>query len=199
MSVIDPLTTPSPIEGIENGHGSLQVSPKPADPASGAAARLVAPKPMLTPPPDNLLLIRNSDNASTSAARPADIDAPVAVPKTSLGRRSLMPLMHWEGVVERVEGNDFYARLTPFEGGSPNLARIEYTDFTLDDLANPDDRRFVEPGARFYWTVGRATNAAGSLTNVSLVRFRRLAPPSSVRRKRAEAEADALLEYGRDS
>jgi hypothetical protein len=107
--------------------------------------------------------------------------------------------MHWEGVVEGVDGDEFRARLTPFRRGTANSAQVEYTEFTFDDLANPDDRSLVMEGARFYWTLGRATNPAGTLTNVSLVRFRRLPPASSLRRKLAEAEAEALLEYGQQS
>ena len=107
--------------------------------------------------------------------------------------------MHWEGVVEQVNAAEFRARLTPFEDGVPNTARVEFTEFSFDDLANLDDRKLVEEGARFYWTVGRATNPAGTLTNVSLVRFRRLPPTTHHRRQLAEAEADALLQYGSES
>jgi hypothetical protein len=200
MTIIDPSTVPARIEGAAFQHGPTQASRTAVDATPERARRVVAPSPVKPPSPDELPT-GNEDVFSTLAIqrprqRAAIPGEPVVVPRTNSGRKSLMALMHWEGVVERVEGNDFHARLTPFEGGVPNPARVEFTDFTLDDLANLSDRAFVREGARFYWTLGRATNPAGTLTNVSLVRFRRLPPASPLKRKLAEAEADALLEYG---
>src|SRR5262249_52850190 len=140
---------------------------------------------------------RNADRASTAARQRADQRArvaggPVVVPSRNFGRRSLRPLMHWEGVVDRVGREGFLARLTPFEDGVANSARVEFTEFSFQDLANPTDRGLVQEGARFYWTIGKATNPAGTLTNVSLVRFRRLLRTSVYRRRLADAEAAAL-------
>jgi hypothetical protein len=95
--------------------------------------------------------------------------------------------------VEEVNGTSFRCRLVPLESGQPNLARIEFTEFSLDDIANDDDRILVEPGAVFYWTIGRSQNSAGTRTNVSLVRFRRLPVPGSYQRRLARREAAKLL------
>lgn len=202
MTVIDPLTIPNHIEGKDLQDGVWQSRRAPVEPVLDRISRVVAP-PTVRPTTvlDNPPAVSNKTAASTAPAqraseRPPAPDQPVRVPAIDSGRKSLIAVMHWEGVVERVEGNEFRARLTPFDDGTPNPSRIEYTDFTMDDLANHDDRNFVEEGARFYWTLGRATNRAGTLTNVSLVRFRRLPPASSLRKKLAEAEADALLQYG---
>ena len=63
-----------------------------------------------------------------------------------------------------------------------------------DDLATDSDVALVDEGAVFYWTVGKGRNSAGTQSNVSLVRFRRLPPSSRLHQARAEQEATELLE-----
>jgi hypothetical protein len=115
------------------------------------------------------------------------------VPRRAFGRRSLAPISHWEGVVERVSGDRFFCRLTPLNDDDERN-KVEFTEFEVDDLANESDIPLVQPGAIFYWTIGRARNAAGTITNVSLVRFRRLPLVTAYQRKRAEREAEDTLE-----
>jgi hypothetical protein len=112
----------------------------------------------------------------------------------SFGKRSLEPLSHWEGEVEEVTDSGFRARLVPSEGHPGSMATTEYTEFSFDDLADESDIDFVSEGAVFYWTIGRGKNSAGQRTNVSLVRFRRLAPPSAQRQREARHEAARLLQ-----
>lgn len=140
-------------------------------------------------------LSQNVDGPST--LNPQKIVSPlspgVAIRRRDAGKRSFQVLSEWQGVVEEVNGTSFRCRLVPLENGQPNLARIEFTDFSLDDIANDDDRALVGPGAVFYWTIGRSQNAAGTRTNVSLVRFRRLPSPGSYQRRVARREAEKLL------
>jgi hypothetical protein len=141
---------------------------------------------------------RGLANESTdSTLGPQRIVAPpltsIRLRRIDFGRRSLQAVSHWEGVVEEVTNIGFRARLVPLTNADPSSARIEFTDFTLDDLANDSDRALVHEGAVFYWTVGRSQNAAGTRTNVSLVRFRRLPPPGPYQRHQALVEAEKLL------
>jgi hypothetical protein len=204
MTIVDPLTTPSEIEGHDSRRKAWQPQKESLDLLPHGAKRVVASPTVGLSAFSGAEPPMPGNNNGASTARPQRAPSkrtpgpgePVVIPSINQGRRSMKALMHWEGVVDRVDGDEFHARLTPFENGIPNPARVEFTEFSVEDLANPDDRNFVEEGARFYWTIGRATNAAGTLTNVSLVRFRRLPPTTPHRRQLAEAEADALLQYG---
>jgi hypothetical protein len=207
MTVIDPRTLPDQVEGRGGAaepwqveHATLDLLPQPkkrviaspsislSDGSNSADPQAASNVEATTAPP-----------ALGAAKHPAILGEPLVVLEVDSGRRSLRALMHWEGVVERLEGNGFRARLTPFRNGAADPAQVEFTDFSMDDLANREDRSLVKEGARFYWTIGRATNDAGTLFNVSLVRFRRLAPITSHRRRLAEAEADAVLRHGTES
>lgn len=128
--------------------------------------------------------------------KPPRVDGPRPVQR--LGGRSFRPLYHWEGVVEEVTGDSFNARLVPFERGLPMRAKVEFTEFQLDDLAEESDRALVEAGAVFYWTIGKAKNRAGQLQNASLVRFRRLPSPRINQKQRARRRARQLLESSPD-
>jgi hypothetical protein len=115
------------------------------------------------------------------------------IPSRDFGRRSLQPLSNWEGVVEQVTGDTFLCRLVQIVEGRPNPATVEFTEFSLDDLANESDWNLVQPGAVLYWTIARARNPAGTVTNESLVRFRRLPLPTRAQLERAQHEAEDLL------
>lgn len=118
----------------------------------------------------------------------------VTILPRNFGRRGLQALSEWEGVVEEVKGRKFRCRLVPVEDGRPNTARVEFTEFDVDDLASESDVKLVQPGAVFYWTIGRSQNSAGTRTNVSLVRFRRIPAAGSYRQRKARREADQLIQ-----
>jgi len=118
---------------------------------------------------------------------------PCTIRPIDFGKKSLFALFQWEGVVEEIVSSGFRARLVPFEDGRPNPAQIEFTDFSFDDLATDSDRALVREGAIFYWTVGRGKNVAGTVSNVSLVRFRRLGPAGPVQKRLAQREARELF------
>ena len=120
---------------------------------------------------------------------------PVEPPRMRLGKRALRPLAQWEGVVESVERAGFRARVVPMANGKPAETEPEFTEFDFDDLAHPSERDLVKEGALFYWTIGRARNEAGTVTNTSLVRFRRVPPPSTYQAAHAEEEAAEILRF----
>lgn len=194
---MDPKTTPTAVEGDVSLGGPWQSQPASFFTASDeprVVANVTAWRARAEPSPTANQNGATTEHEQGMRLRWEDAARPITVRPTNYGRRSLRALMHWEGVVERVNGDEFHARLTPFEGGAPNRARVEYTDFSFDDLANEGDRELVQDGARFYWTIGRAKNQAGTLFNVSLLRFRRVPAMTERRARLADAEAAALLE-----
>jgi hypothetical protein len=118
---------------------------------------------------------------------------PIAPPRHTDSKRSLEPVYQWEGVVEEIYEDGFRARLAPLGVADAHSSRPEFTEFDFEDLSDPGDLDLVGEGAVFYWTIGRSKNDAGTITNTSLVRFRRLPPPTSFQRRRAEVEASAFL------
>jgi hypothetical protein len=139
--------------------------------------------------------LANQDSMSTEG--PQQIRPPkkqaILLEGHSYGQRSLQALFEWEGVVESVDRTGFHCRLVPLKHGSADRSTVELTDFSFDDLATESDRSLVVAGAIFYWTVGRSRNAAGTVTNLSLVRFRRLPAPTKTQMVQAEREAEELL------
>jgi hypothetical protein len=159
----------------------------------GPAGRIVS-----SAPPSNGHSLPSSQNqAASSTIGPQKIKSPEREPtivrRRDFGRRGFQALSSWEGVVEQVRDGKFRARLVPLSNGQPASGRVEFTDFSFEDLANESDVRLVEPGAVFYWTIGRARNAAGTVSNVSLVRFRRIPSPPHSRQQQARREARELM------
>ena len=197
-------TWPVAVERPNGSIGSGQSAEQTSDAWSfGSRERLFAPlKPQPAPEPESARsAAANSDLTSTASPPARDISElkPVAPERPSFGKRGFAPLYQWEGVVEEVNDIGFRARLVPFEDGQPDASRIEYADFEFDDLADDSDRELVVEGAVFYWTVGKSRNTAGTNTNTSLVRFRRLlaATPYQMRKSAREA-AELLTDLGGD-
>jgi hypothetical protein len=141
-------------------------------------------------------------SAANSTERPTDgprrqLDLsdvrPLSLKRPAFGKRGFAPAYQWEGVVEEINGTGFRARLVPYEEGEANAGKVEYADFDYDDLADESDVQLVEEGAIFYWTVGKSRNLAGTLTNTSLLRFRRVLPATAYQARRALLEAGELL------
>ena len=139
----------------------------------------------------------SANESSPSTVGPQQIlapgGAPVGIRPRNFGKQSFQPLSQWEGVVERVSASGFFGRLVQLDNGHTSSARIQFTEFAFDDLSNESDRSLVQPGAIFYWTIGRSKNAAGTSTNMSLVRFRRIPSAGPKQRHRAHLEAEDLL------
>jgi hypothetical protein len=119
---------------------------------------------------------------------------PVRPPQQTFGKRGFVALYQWQGVVEEIIGSGFRVRLFPYERGQADRSRVEYTEFDFDDLADESDIELLTEGAVLYWTVGKSRNAAGTHTNTSLVRLRRLPPTSQRQMESARGEAEALLD-----
>jgi hypothetical protein len=167
-----------------------------SDPWSTRAERfmLASLRPQQTPITERSPIPNNIDPATLRPERVKSAEIkPIWPRRPALGKRRFVPVYQWEGVVEEVNGGSFRARLVPFEDGQHDTSRVEYADFEYDDLADEDDLGRVAEGAVFYWTVGKSRNAAGTITNTSLVRFRRLPPPTLSQIREAARQAAELL------
>lgn len=79
----------------------------------------------------------------------------------------------WEGVVDRVEGNTFVARLYDVAGKAPD----EEAEFELDEVRE-DQLQQVRPGAFFWWRAEIVREETGERVRRSSVTFRRLPAPT---------------------
>lgn len=146
-------------------------------------------------PPEEKTETDNTSKAPT--AGPQAIKSPgntaFAIRPERYGRRGMQTLSEWEGVVERVFKDGFQCRITPTVHGVADPTKIESTDFTFDDLSTDADRSLVRPGAVLYWTIARSSNIAGTVSNLSLVRLRRLPNITSAQALLAQREADEMM------
>ncbi len=142
---------------------------------------------------------RNIDDNSTNTPERSKIPrkTPQVKPR-NFGRRSSTAISHWEGVVESVDQSCFEARLIPFKDGVPIAALWEMADFDFDELVDESDAKLIREGAVFYWTIARSRNAAGTVMNSSIVRFKRSPGPTNRRQVAAAEEAERLLEILKD-
>jgi hypothetical protein len=91
----------------------------------------------------------------------------------------------WEGTVIQLRDTGFVAVLTDKTNPSnPD----EQAVFDYDEISS-EDRRLIELGASFYWTIGNEITVGGQLKNVSMVQFRRL--PLWTQRKLADVRTRA--------
>ena len=120
--------------------------------------------------------------------------APWEVTAPRLGMRKFAASHHWEGVVEEITDRGFRGRLIPFASGQPDESQIEFAEFSFDDLQDESERSLVAVDAVFYWTIGVSRSSAGTRTNRSLVRFRRLPPTTGYWSREAAKRAKELLE-----
>ena len=193
--MIERSTRPVEIEGGENPPAAAWQLDEMTSSFGPTASRIVGSSPLL---PDDHTFPHSQNRNGPSTIGPQKITTPRQEPtilrRRDFGRRALRALSNWEGVVEEVREGTFSGRLIPLSNGAADPGRTEFTEFSFDDLANESDRDLVQPGAVFYWTIGKSRNGAGTLTNVSLVRFRRIPTPTLQRQQRARREAEELLD-----
>jgi hypothetical protein len=65
--------------------------------------------------------------------------------------------------------------------------------FELDEVS-PEDKKLVQPGASFYWTIGVERSPAGQIQNIDRVMFRRLPGWRASSVRDAEREAGSIAE-----
>lgn len=102
--------------------------------------------------------------------------------------RQFKLLQHWEGVVDEIGEDGFWATLSDLT--NPDNPE-EYAELPLSEVALTD-LEILKPGAVFYWSIGYETTPAGTRRRVSEVRLRR--NPTWTRRaiENLESEAERL-------
>jgi hypothetical protein len=144
---------------------------------------LVEPEPLLVEPDGTQAsLFTNATTNFGAGHRDAVLQLPCLPP----AREFFKALQKWEGYVLDVTEDSFRARLVTIEGEGPP----QEVEIPLEELV-PEDRKLVEPGAVFYWSIGYLDRPSGRL-RTSLIRFRRLPAWSSRELEKARTEAEKL-------
>ena len=94
---------------------------------------------------------------------------PLVKKPVSSPERNFRLLQHWEGVVDEIGEETFWATLSDLT--NPENAE-EYAEFSLSEIA-PDDLEILNPGVIFYWSIGYETTTSGTRRRVSEFRLRR--------------------------
>jgi hypothetical protein len=92
----------------------------------------------------------------------------------------------WEGYVQSVDEETFSAVLTAIQGDEGEQQAEIYLE-NIDEV----DRKLIEPGAIFYWSVGYLDRPSGR-QRASVIRFRRLPAWTRADIEEAQAEAEEL-------
>lgn len=149
-----------------------------------------------TEPADFVMLSHPSANADNSPTfsrgfvRFADLALQAMVPEEiEMRTDSILSLQKWEGCVLEVASEFFIARLTDLtEPGTKEDAEIPLSQVPQDDLP------LVQPGANFYWNIGRETNSTKRQRTVSELRFQRLPTLTDEDYRQASIEAGITAE-----
>lgn len=112
--------------------------------------------------------------------------------KSELRKASEVIIQDWEGIVEFIETETFTALLRDLTVNEAYPG--EMADLPIEDIA-PDDRGLLKPGAIFYLTVGRSTDATGQQQRFSRMEFRRLPVWTSADFSRADERAQRLARF----
>ncbi len=126
--------------------------------------------------------IQLETSPETSGRRPRLpwVENPASSPE-----RNFRLLQHWEGVVDEVGEDSFWATLSDLT--KPDNPE-EYAELPLSEVA-PADLEILKPGAVFYWSIGYETTPAGTRRRVSEVHLRR--NPTWTRRAIENLESEA--------
>jgi len=123
----------------------------------------------------------------TSNAVPNGRQRPLAFPPpVPQSRDFFRAIQKWEGHVIDVGQDTFRATIVPTAGEGTDLEAEIY----LEEVER-EDRKLIEPGAIFYWSIGYLDKPSGR-QNVSVIRFRRFAAWTRHEIREALAEADRL-------
>lgn len=142
---------------------------------------------------------RSEDRPSPSAGsstitEPQEFQTPetalIRLPPRSLPLANVQVLQRWEGIVTEVEGDSFWAELKDLS--EPDYP-LELVELPVSQI-HSDDRRLIQSGACFYWSIGIKTSDRGVITRVSEIRFQRL--PVWTRRSIAAAKKEAEKAFG---
>jgi hypothetical protein len=93
--------------------------------------------------------------------------------------RTIETTENWEGVVLEAQDGTFVAQLVDVRGQRPD----EEAEFSVLEVPE-GQRHLIEPGAVFTWKADLVRELFGSVSRRSVVRFRRVKPPTRRDRRR---------------
>lgn len=119
----------------------------------------------------NIYISSGKDDASSvSKFNAASILKEVSVKESkSKINGSFQVIQKWIGFVENVQEEFFIARLNDLT----NRGTDEIVEIRKEDIS-PEDLQLIVKGGTFFWSIGRAKQRDGQITNQSLIRFRRI-------------------------
>ena len=106
-------------------------------------------------------------------------------------RVTFTPMQEWEGFVTYCDDSIFTAKMCDVKDG--NGVPTDEVEFQLNELP-PEDRSRIELGAIVRWAIGLERHPDDRRQRVSRVHLRRLPVFTKADLKRAESEADFLLD-----
>ena len=106
--------------------------------------------------------------ASETQPLPND-DQPVIFLHPERVQRFFIPEVSWEGVVLEVFEESFTARLVDLNDPS----QYEEAEILNNSVSDLSDLELIEPGAIFFWSIGRRIEGRRS-EQISMIQFRRL-------------------------
>jgi hypothetical protein len=124
-----------------------------------------------------------SDGSSLKSAPPLILQAWRSL-ATSAGKT-----FEWEGLVQEVKEDSFFARLRNVKGAPAEYE--EYAEFSIDEVPL-GDRDLLLKGAIFRWVVGLESRS-GTRQRYSRIVFRRLPAWTQRSLERSKAELSALV------
>lgn len=110
------------------------------------------------------LLIETIPEKSGLRPRLPLVKNPVSSPE-----RNFRLLQHWEGVVDEVGEDTFWATLSDLT--NPENPE-EFAELPLSEIT-PADLVILKPGGIFYWSIGYDTSPAGTRSRVSRIQLKR--------------------------
>jgi hypothetical protein len=144
---------------------------------------LVEMEPGLADPEGTETGLARDATETLVAGRPSVV---LQMPRLPQVKEFFKAIQRWEGYVLDVTEDSFNARLVTIVGEGPT----QEAEIPFEELEQ-EDRKLVEPGAVFYWSIGYLDRPSGRL-RTSLIRFRRLPAWTSHEIERARADAKEL-------
>ena len=112
--------------------------------------------------------------------------------KMTCNQPNFIPVLEWEGWVEEIDGDTFYARLVNLS--DENKIPREIAEFCMDDLSNSDQKK-LELGSILKWELGTEMSPSGQRKHASRVHLRQFSEITKKDLERIDNEVDELLKW----
>jgi hypothetical protein len=148
--------------------------------------------PRLAPATDDESVPINGNTADSTQGSPIEeVTFPRNIPPhlAKMPDHSFQLLQLWEGSVLSADKDGFQAILQDKTDPKHSDEKVVLSW----DIIDPSDRRLVQPGAVFYWSIGYSESRTKQRVTESKIRFRRLPRLTNREIKQAEERAAELV------